>query len=232
MRRTRRGCFTGREPKYIWYVYASQGGAMIGTVASDTMDYPINGEQGGYWYVMMKGEYVMYVWDVFNIAQILTGYEMNETAGGTVNIIDGIGSYINWYNYYAYSKSYTFNTQTGLFDLINGKTGATIGGVGDPIVKFSNNCEDAYFAVGTSRVSITGLTSLYYNAQSYEPGAHGYVFTYEKRLIRSPIYTSGKGDATGTIVESYDQSAYPQDGIQGDYWYTYSHSYDYVFDNR
>ena len=147
---------------------------------------------------------------------------MNETAGGTVNIIDGIGSYINWYNYYAYSKSYTFNTQTGLFDLINGKTDATIGGVGDPIVKFSNNCEDAYFAVGTSRVSITGLTSLYYNAQSYEPGAHGYVFTYEKRLIRSPIYTSGKGDATGTIVESYDQSAYPQDGVQEDYWYTYS----------
>ena len=235
MRQTRRGCFTGRKTlKYVWYVYNSAG-EMVDIVESDTMDYPIDGEQGGNHYVMMKGEYPMYVWDVFYIAQIIVGYEVKETAGGTVNMLDRIGSYYDWYGYYTYGTSYTFHSQTGQFDLTNAKQGITYAGgaSGDPIVNFYQRCKNAYFAVGRDTYpSTTGLSYLYYNAQSYTEGAYGYVFEYEKSLVSSPIYTSGKGSATGQTAESYEQAAYPQDGVQGEYWYTYSHSYSYEFDNR
>ena len=49
--------------------------------------------------------------------------------------------------------------------------------------------------------------------------------------VRKSEFEYNKTDYIG-IVQSYDPEAYPQDGVQGGYWYTYSHSYDYVFDNR
>ena len=68
--------------------------------------------------------------------------------------------------------------------------------------------QTAYSGVGsTGRDYVTGVT----------------VYTSE--------LTHTKTDYIGTI-ESVDQATYPQDGIQGDYWYTYSHSYTYKFDNR
>ena len=104
-------------------------------------------------------------------------------------------------------------------------------------LQFIERCENAYFYTSSYSISSSSTTKkILYNIYNYEYATewntHGYYCYYEKSLGSSPIYTSSKGSATGTIVESYDQSAYPQDGVQGGYWYTYSHSYDYVFDNR
>ena len=228
----------GWNPTYQYVRYSSapvRGGTVLWVVESDTMDYPIDGEQGGYWYVMVKGERPMYVWDVFNVIQIQNGYEQTEGPGGTAYALDVGGAQAPWNEpYYAYGSSYSFDPATGLYTLPG--SGYMVGN--DSTAKqFINRGKNAYFFTSVRSLSSPYTASkIFYNIYDYEYATewntHGYYCYYEKSLVSSPIYTSGKGSATGQTAESYEQAAYPQDGVQGEYWYTYSHSYSYEFDNR
>lgn len=214
MRRTRRGCFTGREPKYIWYVYASQGGAMIGTVASDTMDYPINGEQGGYWYVMMKGEYVMYVWNQYHTSgQYTQRSSSNERVDKPSTRTFTIYQY--WSGQFPILANCDFDPQTGNYTLHYGYNSQTVRNFSS----YTGSFTGAWMIDAISGPTVYSGSNIV--TSSYVSGV----------TVYTSVFTYTKTDYIGT-VESYDQSAYPQDGVQGDYWYTYSHSYNYVFDNQ
>lgn len=51
-----------------------------------------------------------------------------------------------------------------------------------------------------------------------------------RKYTSTAISETAKGSATGEQVQSVSQNAYPSDGVQGDYWYTYNSSYTGWFD--
>ena len=228
----------GWNPTYQYVRYSSapvRGGTVLWVVESDTMDYPIDGEQGGYWYVMVKGERPMYVWDVFNVIQIQNGYEQVSTPDGTALIPDVGGAPSPWENNYTVVSSnqqYTFDTSTGKYEIVGRSYETSSDSRLNEAVK---NARNSYFFT-TSTSSTRKTSKLYYNLIDYELGQkwsdYGYYCTVETTLTSQPAYIESRGNATGQTVESTDIVAYPQDGVQGEYWYTYSHSYSYEFDNR
>ena len=195
-----------------------QGSTYYYDVASDTLDYPIDGEQDGYWYVMVKGEKEMYVWDVYNVS---TKYGYKESSkSATVNFVSGNSIYM--------ASSYSFNKSSGTFTLNNPVSTRWTSSYAD-ILGISNISDGPYWMKNSdygSYVMTEMLTEGTLTPTLELSGTQKYAVTDESAI------TYIKGTSTGTTVESDSNTLYPQDGAQGNYWYTYSHSYMKKFDNR
>lgn len=181
-------------------------------VESNTADdYPVDGVQGDYYYVMVKGYGTVYVWDVFN-KKTSYGYKESTREPG-YNTIFSASSTIY------YSSSYNFNTATGKWTILNPSSGlANALSTGTLSGKYlDNNTTSEY---------------IFYSPTKWEVnGSHiDVTATRCDDEIDRTVKVPSKGSATGRIVESLSQSAYPQDGAQGDYWYTYNSSYTGWFD--
>lgn len=172
-------------------------------VTSETLDYPIDGKQGDYWYVMISGSYTAYVWDVF---EDVGAYVSTRTTRPTVSIKSGTTIY--------YGSSYdTFDKTTGLYSYSGWSSYTT---------SSSKDClaaDDAGVFEGCWTLETSPATTVYddrYTCNSSSVTPH-YGYT--------GVYKAVKGDSTGNTVESADISAYPQDGAQNGFYYVYSRRY-------
>lgn len=192
-----------------------KGDTELYRVESDTMDYPVNGEQDGYWYVMIKGEKPMYVWDVYNVTATYAYKESSKSA--TVNFVSGDSIYM--------ASSYSFSTSRGTFTLNNPTSTKWTSSFGDIL----NASGGSYWMKNSESGSyvMTGMLTEGTLTPTLELGG-----TQKYAVIDESATSYIKGTSTGTTVESDNNSAYPQDGARGDYWYVYSHSYTYEFDIR
>ena len=195
-----------------------RGDTELYRVESDTLDYPVDGEQDGLWYVMLKGEIPMYVWDVY---EKLTQYQ-EKTSGH---------SYFgpsSWPVRLLYSSSYSFDPGTGKYTLIKGTDKNFTENYFDNQSGAPNSIIGKYYQKYNRKTSSWNTDKMYYSATNLDYTDHTW---FAEKWYRTESVTI-KGTSTGTTVESDNNSAYPQDGISGDYWYVYSHSYTYEFDNR
>ena len=195
-----------------------QGSTYYYDVASDTLDYPIDGEQDGYWYVMVKGEYEMYVWDV---------YEKGESQNYVLGPITSTESYNPSGSpvYYRCWSSVTINTDTGSIN--------ATGSYSDKLCD-SGTLSGYYCYIDGGGAAVNGKWVLGVNREGdlYKfTSSSSTNLTYGKVTSVKEV-TPIKGNATGTTVESQSNTAYPENNYKGDYWYVYSHSYIYKFDNR
>lgn len=179
-------------------------------VESNTADdYPVDGVQGDYYYVMVKGYGTVYIWDVFNLTTTY-GYKERTTSGYSVSM------YTN--SEIEVASTYTFDTTTGYYTLTNPSTTTS-----------PSDVSGKYWMSDSSGKS----QEMYYGWTEWDwtPGSTGTITTTQYSSSRdhsNVIYT--KGSATGEQVQSVSQTAYPSDGVQGDYWYTYNSSYTGWFD--
>ena len=116
------------------------------------------------------------------------------------------------------ASTYTFDTTTGYYTLTNPSTTTS-----------SSSVSGKYWMTISSGKS----QEMYYGWTEWDwtPGSTGTITTTQYSSSRdhnNVIYT--KGSATGEQVQSVSQTAYPSDGVQGDYWYTYNSSYTGWFD--
>lgn len=173
-------------------------------VESNTADdYPSDGVQGDYYYVMVKGYGTVYMWDVFTIITTY-GYKEKTSRGGTVNVSGSTIYYSSAYTFYPWDRSSAYTL--------------TNPGAGD------YNDTANYWMVDS-----TSGSTMYKGRSSFGPSEVKAVTTYTTARDTSLVRYS-KGSATGETVESVSAAAYPQDGVQGDYWYTYNSSYTGWFD--
>lgn len=194
-----------------------KGDTELYRVESDTMDYPVNGEQDGYWYVLLKGEKSMYVWNVY---EKLTQYQEKTTD----NNYFGPSS---WPVRLLYSSSYSFDASTGEYTLIKGTDKSFIENDFNMQLGAPNVLSRKYYQTYNSRNSSWNTDGMYYDYTDADYTNH---IWYAKKY--SSESATIKGASTGTTVESESSTAYPQNNYRGDYWYIYSHSYTYAFDNR
>lgn len=202
-----------------------QGSTYYYDVASDTLDYPIDGEQDGYWYVMVKGEKEMYVWDVFDV---VTSYTLDTTR------TDHVSAGITYYLYKA-----VFDNSTGLFTItdiyptqsvtsslqsIESDDGSVKYYVNGPGSYNGRYWSDQKYSVGDTVSELISFSSSVYC--DYPSQARLSVF------YKGGLETTSKGNSTGNTVESENSETYPQDGAIDSYWYVYSHCYMKKFDNR
>lgn len=180
-------------------------------VESETADYPVDGlHTDGQWYTLIRGYATVYVWDVFTIITTYGYKESTTQSGGMIGTVIEVNT-----SGIMYASAYTFNTSNGYYTLTSPRYDSSNGSA-------SGN----YWMPGSSETSQTmyhGANSL--NTSRIEAGTK-YTSSRDTSLT-----TYGKGSATGESVESVSSTAYPQDGVQGDYWYTYSHSYEGWIDN-
>lgn len=174
-------------------------------ITSKNQDYPIDGKQGDNWYVMIAGSYTAYVWDIYNCTY-RNGYKEKTT-----NIAN------SWLSDCYASKSYSFDIITGLYTLID-PVSVHIGS-GDDITTAYNN---GYYLIKNTK---SGEIMYKYNYLNETDPYHSTLTRYTAVEDESIQVPGGKGEATGNTVESYDISAYPQDGLVGDFWYEYVRSY-------
>lgn len=211
------GSFLSQEFEYTSYkAVQKRGEVVLRIVESETPDYPIDGEYNGEWYVMMKGKYVMYVWSQYNAS----GEYAEKTSINQQ--VDWPGGYRTIYQYWSGQSSFTanckFDKNTGIYTLNYGYKGVS----GSDFMDYDDN--GGSFTGAWMFDDPSGTTV-------YE-GADIITRNYVKGVtVRKSEFEYNKTDYIG-IVQSYDPEAYPQDGVQGGYWYTYSHSYNYVFDNQ
>lgn len=189
-----------------WSVGIVKGDTELTRVKSNSMDYPINGEKDGYWYTMLKGEYDIYVWNVFEAAYTAT--EMNTshypTCSTTVN------------SRYKYASS-SYKVTANEFRLVNPSK-----------VLFKDMTAGLYLVnVSAASSSATSGENLYITKSKAVQGT-AISFKYNQ-MIRDETVT--KGNNLSTSVESTNRSEYPDNSYIGDYWYVYSHNYLYKFDN-
>lgn len=174
-------------------------------VESETADYPVDGlHTDGRWYTLIRGYATVYVWDVFTIITTY-GYKESTSRGETVNVSGSTIYYSSAYTFYPWDRSSAYTL--------------TNPGAGD------YNDTANYWMVGS-----TSDSTMYKGHSSYGPSEVTAVTTYKTTRDTSLVRYS-KGSATGESVESVSAAAYPQDGAQGDYWYTFSHSYEGWIDN-
>lgn len=178
-------------------------------VESNTADdYPADGVQGDYYYVMVKGYGTVYIWDVFNVTQKVTGYESNSVTGYST---DSMSSF-------TYGTSMSFDSKTGYFTLSGTETLSMTENSFTNYVETENN----YWMEGSTK-----------KAKYCYMGGNWYTGNKAKNVRKytsTAISETTKGSATGEQVQSVSQTAYPSDGVQGDYWYTYNSSYTGWFD--
>lgn len=199
-------------------------------VQSNTMDYPVDGlHTDGKWYVMLKGSYMVYVWDVFNVVD--SGWKTVESEPDrNTNPPIGIDGDTSL-SYYDESSTIYYTTS---------KNNITINNSG-----YASGFSSSLSLKGVSSGWYKPLNTAYYapkssNNKHYYYGTDGSVISdpngdaiggvdAEKRYDIVKNYT--KGSATGNTVESPNASAYPQNGDSGNYWYVYSHEYEKIIDN-
>ena len=152
----------------------------------------------------------VHIWDVFRCSY---RYGYKQKIATTMHLA-GMTSY-TWY-----SSSYTFDPYTGLYTL-NNPTKITGGKptANSPII-------GKYMRSGTALEqtlsrSINKVVSYTEAAGSGEFNAYLYSVEEDPNIL----IPDGKGEATGNTVYSEDINAYPQDGLQGEYWYVYKRSY-------
>ena len=189
-----------------WSVGIVKSDTELTRVKSNSMDYPINGEKDGYWYTMLKGEYDVYVWNLFEAAYTATEYSTNKysTCSTTSN---------GRYKYASHSYKVTANE----FQLVKPSK-----------VLFKDMIAGLYIVdVSESSSSATSGKNLYI-VKSDAVQSTTIRFKYNK-MIRDETVT--KGNSLSTSVESTNRSEYPDNSYIGDHWYVYSHTYLYKFDN-
>ena len=189
-----------------WSVGIVKGDTELTRVKSNSLDYPVNGEQNGYWYTMLKGEYDVYVWNLFEAAYTATEYSTNKysTCSTTNN---------SRYKYASHSYKVTANE----FQLVKPSK-----------VLFKDMIAGLYIVdVSESSSSATSGENLYI-VKSDAVQSTTIRFKYNK-MIRDETVT--KGNSLSTSVESTNRSEYPDNSYIGDHWYVYSHNYLYTFDN-
>ena len=189
-----------------WSVRTVKGESELYRVKSNSMDYPINGEKDGYWYTMLKGEYDIYVWNVFEAAYTATEKNTSSysTCSTTVN------------GRYKYASS-SYKVTANEFQLVNPSK-----------VLFKDMTSGLYLVnVSTASSSATSGENLYIT-KSDAVQSTTISFKYNQ-MIRDETVT--KGNNLSTSVESTNRSEYPDNSYIGDYWYVYSHNYLYTFDN-
>ena len=209
-----------------------RGENMIEQVESITPDYPIDGlHTDGKWYVMLKGKYVVYVWDVFNVVN--NGWNtVGSTPDRNTNPPIGIHYNLNTSASY-YDKSQTIYYTSSSKNITIDDNGYASGfssslsliGVSSD---WNNDLKKAYYAPTS-----TNNRHYYYGVNSSSTEGSG---TDTKGIVTATtrydiIEKYAQGSATGEIVESPNASAYPQNGVLGNYWYVYSHEYEKIIDN-
>ena len=144
----------------------------------------------------------MYVWDVFNV---VTSYGYKESFWRYVGLSNGTQLLV----YIA--DEYEFDPYSG-FNLIDavyyGKVGSGVDG------KYWAEQRSSNKEIFEGKWNDNGLYYCNYAVQD------------------TSVVINNKGTTTGQTVESENQTAYPKNGVSGDKWYTYSHSYSKPFDNR
>lgn len=189
-----------------WSVGIVKGNTELTRVKSNSIDYPINGEKDGYWYTMLKGEYDIYVWNVFEAAYTATEKNTSHypTCSTTVN------------SRYKYASS-SYKVTANEFRLVNPSK-----------VLFKDMTAGLYLVnVSAASSSDTSGENLYITKSKAVQGTN-ISFRYNQ-MIRDETVT--KGNNLSTSVESTNRSEYPDNSYIGDYWYVYSHNYLYTFDN-
>ena len=195
-----------------------QGSTYYYDVASDTLDYPMDGEQDGYWYVMVKGEQEMHVWDVYEKALQYQEKMTNNSHFGPSS----------WPVRLLYSSSYSFDASTGKYTLINGTDKDFIENNFNMQLGAPNVLSGKYYQTYNVRYRSWNTDRMYYSATNLDYTDHTW---YAEKLYSSESVII-RGAATGESVESWEETAYPMNGEHGSYWYVYSHSYMKKFDNR
>lgn len=172
-------------------------------ITSKNQDYPIDGKQGDNWYVMIAGSYLVYVWDVF---QDDGYYSKISESNYRVDVPSGSTIYYRPDNYG--TTAISLNKETGLFEYSNWSTTT-----GSP--------SDASDILFNHEWSLSASpTAEYYSSATNVSTKFAIV-----RYRYYSEYIGVKGESTGTIAESHDINAYPQDGAQNGYYYVFKRSY-------
>lgn len=187
-------------------------------VESNTADdYPADGVQGDYYYVMVKGYGTVYVWDVYNYTP---GWSTVTSTPSQDNPPIGIST--SSYAGYEVSSTigYNQNKLSTMPDITSGKAVFSNSGATSTVLAMldeKSNYNHLYYGINNS--------DHFYDHYSIMSGT-----TRIRARYRLDIVDGKKGAATGEQVQSLTSTAYPSDGVQGDYWYTYNSSYTGWFD--
>lgn len=187
-------------------------------VESNTADdYPADGVQGDYYYVMVKGYGTVYVWDVYNYTP---GWSTVTSTPSQDNPPIGIAT--SSYAGYEVSSTigYNQNKLSTMPDITSGKAVFSNSGATSTVLAMldeNSNYNHLYYGINNS--------DHFYDHYSSMSGT-----TRIRARYRLDIVDGKKGAATGEQVQSLTSTAYPSDGVQGDYWYTYNSSYTGWFD--
>lgn len=187
-------------------------------VESNTADdYPADGIQGDYYYVMVRGYGTVYIWDVYNYTP---GWNTVTSTPSTDNPPIGIST--SSYAGYEVSSTigYNQNKLSTMPDITSGKAMFSNSGATSTVLSMldeNSNYNHLYYGINNS--------DHFYDHYSSMSGT-----TRIRARYRLDIVDGKKGAATGEQVQSLTSTAYPSDGVQGDYWYTYNSSYTGWFD--
>lgn len=189
---------------FVWALYTISNGGM-GTdtgdrVESKTMDYPVDGISGNYWYVLLRGKTTIYVWNIYNVYQ-QPNYVLETTTGNKIAF--GGPSSTVWY-----ASSYRLYSDQ--MQLVNALTST-----------YQN-----FNSWGSYYWSTSGETTITIYKGGSKTGSGNWVYVQNAtsyRQVNEPI--PQKGSATGKTAISAAGSMYPADAMVGNYWYVYSHSY-------
>lgn len=161
------------------------------TVSSETVDYPIDGVQGDYWYVLIESP-TQYIWDVYTYSKGLD--ESTATTGQVTQLKQSK----------MVAKSFTYSSSKFyLTDAVS--TSHTALKAGDYIVSINGNPDTS--TSGSTLYQITSILA----STSYS----GTTFSYKAYKN----YGNLRGDTIVDRVGSDNVGDYPIDGVQGDYWY-------------
>lgn len=191
-------------------------------VESNTADdYPVDGIQGDYYYVMVRGYGTVYIWDVYNYTP---GWNTVTSTPSSDNPPRGISKTSSTGYDVSATIGYDQTGITGKPDITSGKAVFPNNSSFDTVAEFLkeyNSYNNVYYGVPNS--------DHFYDRYSTTSSSGGTVnrITAYRRL---DIVYGKKGAATGEQVQSLTSTAYPSDGVQGDYWYTYNSSYTGWFD--
>ena len=177
-------------------------------VQSETLDYPINGVYGDYWYVLISAP-TQYIWDVYEYTYGLvdsTAETGSNKKTSTTSIVIG--------------KSYSHYISDVLGDQFNLNETST--------TTYSAVQVGDYTFFGTSAGSTS--TSLYV-VTGVSTSMGQTTITYKRYFDKGNI----RGDAIIDRVYSNNLGDYPMDGVKGSYWYVLLYAGDvteskYVWD--
>ena len=226
-----------KELKFIWAMYSSSG-EFLKYVQSDTEDYPRDGTQGGYRYVMVKGVYTNYVWDQYTKA---TGSQYTAGTGSSesysvrlTNTISYGGPAMTTTSYVRSYPGASVNASTGAISTTGGYTDSQSGLVG----RYSY-IKGGQTSTSTGSYTYNNVIGTSANGTSLYKIISETTQVYMLNLVIAPVTAVSttvyvKGTLTGQEFASPDINAYPADGASGDYWYVRNSSKDYEvpFDSR